>query len=58
MNDRKKVITNDMGKLVIEWPPIIALIALKRLVNLLSPGELSKITPLTCRKSKSFSNSM
>lgn len=32
---------------VIGCPPMIALIALKSAVNLLSPGALSNITPLT-----------
>ena len=50
MNDRKTVTTNDMGTFVSGCPPIIALIALNKLVILLSPGELSKITPFTYMK--------
>lgn len=38
---------NDMGIFKTGCPPIIALIALKRAVNLLSPGALSNITPFT-----------
>jgi hypothetical protein len=47
MNERKNVITIDVGTFVIGLPPIIALIALNKLVILRSPGELSKMTPLT-----------
>ena len=47
MRDRKKVTTKDTGTFVNGFPPIIALMALYKLVTLLSPGELSKITPLT-----------
>lgn len=45
--DKKIVIKKDIGMFVIGCPPMIALIALKRAVNLLSPGALSNITPLT-----------
>ena len=37
----------DIGMFVSGCPPMIALIALKRVVSLLSPGALSNITPLT-----------
>lgn len=46
--ESRNVIIKDIGKFVRGWPPIIALIALKSAVNLLSPGALSNITPLTC----------
>jgi len=45
--ERKNVMTNDIGRFVRGLPPIIALIALKSAVSLLSPGALSNITPLT-----------
>ena len=44
----------DIGILVIGCPPIIALIALNNERTLLSPGALSKITPLTYIKSEKF----
>lgn len=45
--ERKIVMRKDIGMFVSGCPPMIALIALKRAVNLLSPGALSNITPLT-----------
>jgi len=40
----------DIGRFVRGWPPIIALMALKSVVNRLSPGALSNITPRTCEE--------